>query len=169
MNSTDVIIIGFGIVLIILYLFLKSTKVPKQLYKSKSVYSDHREKPEKAFFSQRYRLTGKPDFILHTKDGLLPLEIKHSSRPEQPYFSHVMQLVSYCLLMEEEKGVKPKYGFIQYKGGQPFSVPYTEAMKEKLLEIMGEMRGFIEAGEGPEVVRKGRCGKCNREGECFGK
>ena len=108
MNLIDIIIIGFGIILVVLSALLRSTKVPKVVYKSKAIYSDHKEKPEKALFSPKYGIVGKPDFILHTRDGLLPLEIKHSVRPRQPYFSHVMQLVSYCLLIEEEKGTTPK-------------------------------------------------------------
>jgi CRISPR-associated exonuclease Cas4 len=167
MNPIDIIIIIIGIILIILFVLLKSTKVPKQVYKSKTVYSDHKEKPERAFFSSKYGLKGKPDFILHTKDGLLPLEIKHSNRPEQPYFSHVMQLISYCLLIEEEKGVKPKYGFIQYKGGQAFWIPYTENMKLFLLKTMQEMRDYLASGEGPKPIRKNKCEKCNYIKDCF--
>ena len=71
------------------------------------------------------------------------MEIKHSRRPNQPYFSHVMQLVSYCLLVEEDRGEKPKYGFIQYKGGQAFSVPYTEKMKSFLLKTCWLLSRFV--------------------------
>lgn len=104
MTTIDMMIIVAGIILLILFILLKSTKVPTQVYKSKSIYSDHKERPVEALFSSKYGLVGKPDFILHTKDGLLPLEIKHSNKPIQPYFSHVMQLISYCLLMEEIRG-----------------------------------------------------------------
>ena len=96
----DIAIISTGIVLIILFILLKLTSVPEQVYQSKSIYSDHKEKPVEALFSSKYGLAGKPDFILHTKDGLIPLEIKHANKPRQPYFSHVMQLISYCLLIE---------------------------------------------------------------------
>ncbi|MFH1506464.1 MAG: CRISPR-associated protein Cas4 [archaeon] len=167
MNTIDTIIIVMGIVLIILFALLKSTKVPKQVYKRKAVYSDHKEKPEKALSSSKYGLVGKPDFILHTKDGLLPLEIKHTNRPKQPYFSHVMQLISYCLLIEEEKGVKPKYGFIQYQGGQAFSIPYTEKMKSFLLKTMQEMRDYIDSGKSPKPIKNYRCEKCSYKEDCF--
>ncbi len=79
-----------------------------------------------------------------------------------------MQLVSYCLLIEEAKGTKPRYGFIQYKGGQPFYIPYTENMKSFLLKTMQEMREYINSGEGPEPIRKSRCEKCSYENDCFG-
>lgn len=74
MNVIDIMIAVAGIILLVLFILLKSTKVPKQIYTSKAIYSDHKEKPEKALFSSKYGLVGKPDFILHTKDGLLPLE-----------------------------------------------------------------------------------------------
>ena len=168
MNTIDIIIIVAGIILLILFILLKSTKVPTPAYKNKTIYSDHREKPEKALFSSNYGLIGKPDFILHTKEGLLPLEIKHTNRPDQPYFSHVMQLTSYCLLIEEEKGVKPKYGFIQYKGGRAFSIPYTQKMKSFLLKTMQEMRDYIELGESPKPFKNYKCEKCNYKDNCFG-
>lgn len=167
MNLIDIIIVVGGIILIILLFLLKSTKVPLQVYKNKAIYSDHKEKLEKALYSSKYGLIGKPDFILHTKDGLLPLEIKHTNRPKQPYFSHVMQLISYCLLMEEEKGIKPKYGFIQYVGGQPFAVPYTEKMKSFLIKTMQEMRTYIDSGNCPKPVRRYKCEKCNYREDCF--
>lgn len=166
MNTIDLTIIGAGIILFILFVLLKLTKVPHQVYKSKTIYSDHKERPEKALFSSKYGLTGRPDFILHTKDGLLPLEIKRSKRPNQPYFSHVMQLISYCLLIEEEKGARPKYGFIQYKWGKPFSIQYTERMKSSLLKTMQEMRCYSES---PKPILKYKCEGCNYKGDCFGK
>ena len=160
MNTIDIMIIVACIISLILFVLLKSTNVPAQAYKSKSIYSDHKEKPVEALFSPKYGLVGKPDFILHTKDGLLPLEIKHSRKPYQPYFSHIIQLISYCLLIEEVKGIKPQYGFIQYKGGRPFGIPYTENMKSFLIKTMGDMRAFIESGECPKLVRKYKCKKC---------
>lgn len=167
MNTIDIMIIVAGIILLILFILLKSTKVPTSVYKSKTIYSDHKEKPIEALFSSKFGLVGKPDFILHTKDGLLPLEIKHSNRPNQPYFSHVMQLISYCLLIEEAKGTKPKYGFIQYGGGQPFAVPYTENMKSFLIKTMNEMRSYIDSGESPKPIRRYKCEKCSYNKDCF--
>ena len=146
--------ISLGILLIILFLLLKSTKVPKQVYQSKVVYADHKEKPALAFYSSKYNLTGRPDYILHTKDGIIPLEIKNTLKPKQPYYSHIMQLMSYCLLIEEVRGVTPKYGFIQYRNEKPFSVPYTIEMKDHLLAIISEMRRYLETDTCPRPIRQ---------------
>jgi len=159
MIAIDIMIIAAIIILIALLILLKLTKVPTQIYKNKSIYIDHKEKPIEALFSSKYGLVGKPDYILHTKDGLLPLEIKHSKKPNQPYFSHVMQLVSYCLLIEEVKGTKPKYGFIQYRNEKPFSITYSENMKKRLIKIMEEMREYINSDQCPPT-NKYSCKKC---------
>lgn len=155
MNTIDIVIVVGAVVLVGLIVLLKRSKVHSVAYKNKSIYSDHRERPAKALFSPAYGLVGKPDFILHTKDGLLPLELKSSQRPARPYFSDVMQLVSYCLLMEE-RGDKPKYGFLQYKSGEPFFVPYTQGLKSHLLKMMQEMRDYVDNDEEP----KDKCRKC---------
>tara|TARA_Y100000034_G_C6847929_1_gene384327 strand:+ start:530 stop:1012 length:483 start_codon:yes stop_codon:yes gene_type:complete len=152
------------IILIILIILLKRTKVPKQVYKSKVIYKDHKEKPTKALYSHKYILAGKPDYILHTKDGLVPLEIKHSRRPKQPYKSHIMQLISYCLLIEETRKERPKYGFIQYKGGKAFTIQYTDELKQELLKIMDEMRNYTPK----QPIKTYKCGFCNYKDECFG-
>ncbi|MBI2146565.1 Dna2/Cas4 domain-containing protein [Candidatus Woesearchaeota archaeon] len=153
MTAFDIVIVAGAVVLVVLISLLRRSKVPSVAYKNKPVYSDHREKPVKALFSSGYGLAGKPDFILHTKDGLLPLEIKSSRRPEKPYFSDVMQLTSYCVLLEEN-GNKPKYGFLQYNSGKTFSVPYTEGLKSHLLKVMAEMRACVEEP-------RGTCRKCS--------
>lgn len=165
MNILYLIIIG--IILIVLFILLKLTKVPEKLYRNKVIYSDHKERLEKPLFSLKYNLTGKPDFILHTKDGLLPLDIKNTRRPNQPYFNHVMQLISYCLLMEEERGIRPKYGILHYQGGQ-FSIQYTNKLKFQLIGILQKMRHHLNSGIHPIPIRKPKCDNCAYKNDCFG-
>ena len=78
-----------------------------------------------------------------------------------------MQLISYCLLIEETKGTKPKYSFIQYKIGKPFAVPYTEGRKLFLIKTIQEMRGYIDLGESPKPVRNSKCEKCRHKEDRF--
>ncbi|MCB0200678.1 MAG: hypothetical protein KDI03_11480, partial [Anaerolineae bacterium] len=44
----------------------------------------------KPYFSERYRLTGKPDYLVDTDDGLVPVEVKRSAAPPggRAYDSH---------------------------------------------------------------------------------
>ena len=48
------------------------------------------------YFSQRYRLTGKPDYLVDSDHGLVPVEVKHTAVPAggQAYTSHIMQLAA---------------------------------------------------------------------------
>lgn len=154
MTFIDLLIVAGVVMVVFLLILLKRSKVPVVVYKNKPIYSDHREKPVQALFSSKYGLAGKPDFILHTKDGLLPLEIKSSRRPDKLYFSHVMQVVSYCVLMEE-RGDRPKYDFLQYNEGKAFFVPYTDGLKSHVLKVMGEMRACVKEP-------KGRCRECRK-------
>ena len=146
---------------------LKRLGIHPELYKSRQIYSDHTEKVVKPFFSKEHLLVGKPDSILHTKEGLVPVEVKSSRRPEQPYFSHIMQLISYCLLIEVNRE-KPKRGIIQYRDGEPFVVEYTDELKNKLLEILSEMRSCIRAKKVPvlEDVNGNKCVVCKYKGKC---
>jgi len=156
------IIIGligiYAIVRIIIYF----SKVQPEIYKSKSVYKDHSEVPEKPFFSKTYLLTGKPDLIVKNKDGTFPVEIKSGYRPNKPYKNHIMQLASYCLLLENN-GSKPKHGLLQYKNGSPFKIDYTTELRKEVIKTIIDMRKSVLGNE--LIVSehdKDRCGYCNK-------
>lgn len=166
----DVLVIVILIVLVFIItisIALNRLGVHPTLYKSKQIYSDHVEKVVKPFFSKEHLLVGKPDSILHTEEGLVPVEVKSSNRPKQPYFSHVMQLISYCLLVEINRE-KPKKGLIQYKNGEPFVVEYTDELRDKLLGVLGEMRSYTRAKKAPalENVNWNKCNSCKYGGKC---
>lgn len=146
---------------------LKRLGVSPVLYKSKQVYSDHAEKVVKPLFSHKHLLVGKPDSILHTGEGLVPVEIKSGNKPKQPYFSHIMQLISYCLLVELNRE-KPNRGFIQYKNGSPFAIEYTKELKNQLIELLDEMRAHIKAKKVPiiEDINWNKCNVCKYVENC---
>ena len=52
--------------------------------------------------SERYGLTGRPDYILERGGEIIPVEVKSGRKPPGPLFSHVLQVAAYCLLLEEE-------------------------------------------------------------------
>ena len=133
--------------LIVLYLLFRLliylSNVQPEIYKSKYVYADHSEVPEQPFFSKKYLLAGKPDLVIQNADGYAPVEVKSGFRPNRPYGNHVLQLVSYCLLLEEN-GKKPKHGLLQYNNGAPFKIDYTSEMKKDAIAIMQVMRKSIK-------------------------
>jgi CRISPR-associated exonuclease Cas4 len=95
--------------------------------------------PDKPLFSPAYRLTGKPDYLVETCAGLIPVEVKSKAAPPQPYPSHVLQLAVYCLLVEETTGQAPPHGLIKY-ADSVFEVDYTPALRRELLTVLDAMR-----------------------------
>src|SRR4051794_11763744 len=78
------------------------------------MYQDTQEQPGKLLFSQRYRVKGKPDFLYEQNGLVIPIEVKTGRTPATPYEGHIMQLMTYCVLVEEYYGSRPPYGIIRY-------------------------------------------------------
>jgi CRISPR-associated exonuclease Cas4 len=105
------------------------------------VYADTGDwrSPDKPFFSAKYGLTGKPDYVVETRAGLIPIEVKSRAAPSQPYPSHTLQLAAYCFLVEESEGKTPPHGLIRYADAV-FEVDYTQALRRELLGLLDDIR-----------------------------
>jgi CRISPR-associated exonuclease Cas4 len=91
-------------------------------------------------YAQDVRLVGKPDYLVEQPDGnIIPVEVKSGRAPSEPWEGHIFQLAAYCLLVEEQYGVRPEFGIIQYKD-KAFAVDYTEELEDNLLDLIAEMR-----------------------------
>lgn len=134
------------------------------------VYADTGRWSEVArpYFSARYRLTGKPDYLVDTEDGLVPVEVKRTAAPAggRAYESHVMQLAAYCLLVEEAHGQPPPHGLIHYANAT-VQIEYGEDLRQRLLATLEEMR---LARRRPDVRRShdepARCQACGVRHAC---
>jgi CRISPR-associated exonuclease Cas4 len=128
----------------------------------KVVYSDTgaSEIPARSLFSPRYGLTGKPDYLVATRRGLVPVEVKPTREDAEPQESHLLQLLAYCLLLEETEGKRPPYGLLRYKH-ETFKVDYNSETRAYLINVLDEMR---DARQQVEVHRnheqRGRCRAC---------
>ncbi|HJR09536.1 MAG TPA: CRISPR-associated protein Cas4 [Pyrinomonadaceae bacterium] len=126
------------------------------------------ERQEKPLLSHRHGLIGRPDYLVRTDEGIVPVEAKSTTCPANgmPYESHLMQLASYCLLVEEALGERVPFGVIRYRDRQ-LRVDYTDELRETLLELLAEMR---EARGADEVHRSheeaGRCAACSYRDIC---
>lgn len=103
--------------------------------------------PDAPLFSANHRLTGRPDYLVATAGGLIPIEVKSSATPAQPYLSHVLQLAAYCLLVEDSQGQAPPYGLIKYTDAV-FQVNYTPALRQELLAMLNAIRRWRAASSG---------------------
>ncbi len=152
-----------------LYRSLRSTEIVDSLrkefrVKGKIEYIDMDR--SKIFRSEKYGLTGRPDYIIKLKDQLIPVEEKKGRTPRGPLFSHILQVAAYCLLIEETEGRAPSHGLLKYPEHE-HDIEYDEDLKKVLLEKLEEMRKVIEKGDAHRNHnRPGKCLNCSRREVC---
>ena len=121
--------------------------------------------PDKPYFSREYRLAGRPDYLLEINRQLIPVEVKPSRMSTAPYPADILQLLAYCLLVEEQHG-RPPYGLLRYKE-HTFRIDYTDQARDHLIERIEEVR---LARSAPEPNRShnepGRCRACGYRDTC---
>jgi CRISPR-associated exonuclease Cas4 len=121
---------------------------------------------EQPLFSSRHRLTGRPDYLVRSREGVVPVEVKSGGAPEQPYAAHILQLAAYCLLVEEQEGRAPAYGIIKYDD-RAFEVDYSAALRGELLHTIDSIRRDLGARD---VARShdqaARCVGCGYQQQC---
>lgn len=121
---------------------------------------------ERPLLAHRYGLVGKPDYVLETRAGIVPVEVKPSRRAPEPYQSDLMQLAAYCLLIEETSGEAPPYGLLRY-AEQTFRVPYTDALRADLIALLDALRADRSADDVPRSHdQAARCRSCGFYAMC---
>ncbi len=140
------------------------------------VYSDTgtRRDLERPLISRRHGLVGKPDYLLDVRQGwrhgwrraTIPVEVKSRRRPASPHASHILQLATYCLLVEETTGHRPPHGLLRYADAT-LEIPYTNALRRQVLHAAEEIR---RAQTARNVHRQhdevGRCQGCGYRDAC---
>lgn len=158
------LIIGAVVLLLLAWRLRRATGLPWARVRSSDTSGWRRS--EQPLISRRYGLVGKPDYLLDTRGGLIPVEVKPSRRAAAPYESDLMQLAAYCLLIEDTTGRAPRYGLLRY-AAQTFRLPYTPAVRAELLQLLAAMRADEVAAE---VHRShgqpARCRGCGFNGAC---
>jgi CRISPR-associated exonuclease Cas4 len=121
---------------------------------------------DRPLFSQRYALTGRPDYLVRLHGDLIPVEVKSGMSPRRPYRAHILQLAAYCLLVEEQEGRAPPFGILKYSD-RAFEIDYSPALRVKLLETLDAIRRGLRA---PNVDRShdeaARCRGCGYRDQC---
>lgn len=163
--------LGVALLLLALVLLLKARQWQQasRLPDGEIVFSDMGAwmRQRKPLYAPALRLTGKPDYLIEQDDGaIIPVEVKSSAAPREPYYGHVMQLAAYCLLVQATYGLRPSHGIIQYRDNA-FSVAFTPRMENDVLELLEIMRMDAEA---PDVDRDHdnwrRCAGCGHLRHC---
>ncbi|HZG50804.1 MAG TPA: CRISPR-associated protein Cas4 [Pyrinomonadaceae bacterium] len=123
---------------------------------------------EKPLLSHRHGLVGRPDYLVRTDEGIVPVEAKSTSCPANgvPYESHLMQLASYCLLVEETTGAAVPFGVIRYRDRQ-LRVDYTDELRAALLALLAEIRDSRKAAAVHRSHEETpRCAACSYRAIC---
>jgi len=140
------------------------------LPEGKVLYSDtgREKRPAETIISWRHGLKGRPDYLVETAEGIIPVEIKSTACPPsgRPYDSHVMQLICYCLLCEDVLGAHVPFGLVRYRDRE-VRVHYTAELRRKLLLLLEEMCD----AHASEIVHRnhsqpGRCARCGFSDVC---
>lgn len=121
---------------------------------------------ERPLFSSAYLLTGRPDYLVRSHAGMVPVEVKSGAAPQQPYRGHILQLAAYCLLVEETEGEKPPFGILKYQD-RAFEIDFTPALRAQLLDTLDALRAGLHS---KEVCRDhnepARCRSCGYRKKC---
>lgn len=138
------------------------------LPRGRLVYGDtgRWERTREPLYSRRYQLTGRPDYLVRVGNTRVPVEVKSGQAPAEPYEGHVLQLAAYCLLVEEEFGVRPSYGLLRYDDAT-LQIPYDTPLRRRLLdtlEAMRQARAKGSADRNHEVPQK--CLRCGQRENC---
>jgi CRISPR-associated exonuclease Cas4 len=131
------------------------------------VYSDTAERLEQALVSYRHRLAGKPDHVIRTRDGLVPVERKSRTwQGKQPLAGDRAQVLAYCLLLEETTGESVHHGIVRYADRQ-FTVPWGASQRAEIISLLAVMQADRRA---PCVsrshTRPARCRSCGVRASC---
>jgi CRISPR-associated exonuclease Cas4 len=131
------------------------------------VYSDtgKEEVVLEPLLSRRYGLVGKPDYLVEVagagKRLLVPLEVKSRRQPPVADPGHLLQLATYCLLVEDTYGLRPPHGYLRYADAT-IKVEYTDDLRTAVLSSAAAIRKARTAANvarsHQDVRRCQRCG-----------
>jgi len=159
------LLLGLGLLLLWL---AQRGRARSGLPRGRVVYTDTGgwNRLERPLFSRELLLTGKPDYLVADGADIIPVEVKSSRAPAQPYPSHVLQLAAYCLLVDECYGRRPPHGIIKY-ADRVFEVDYTPELEDQLLGTMDRMRAALDAaGARRNHDEPHRCRACGYRQRC---
>ena len=125
------------------------------------------DRMRRPLFSERLRLSGKPDYLVRKGHCYVPVEVKSGSLPPGgSYHSHRLQLAAYCLLVDEHFGARPTHGLIKYDDGV-YTLEYSQDLEQELFDTLSCMRADMVASEVARSHRAvARCRGCGIRADC---
>jgi CRISPR/Cas system-associated exonuclease Cas4 (RecB family) len=119
-----------------------------------------------ALVSPRYKLVGRPDYVVRMSRGLLPVEVKSRPCRRGPYDGEKAQLFAYCLLVEETMGAPVRSGVLRY-ADRELVISFGERERAWVLGLLAQMQ---QSRHLSEVARShshvSRCQRCGVRARC---
>jgi CRISPR-associated exonuclease Cas4 len=109
-------------------------------------YLDSDKSPGELLYAKSINLVGKPDYLVKQNKMIIPVEVKTGATPAEPYLNHVMQLMAYCLLVEENYGIRPVGGYLKYPKKE-FKVAYNDEAKTSVVNLITEITQNVITNE----------------------
>jgi CRISPR-associated exonuclease Cas4 len=137
------------------------------LPRGRAVYQDRPEDASPVLRARTLPLRGRPDLLIDEGEFIIPIEVKTGRTPREPYRGHVLQLLAYCLLVEEHHGVRPPFGLIRYPGRE-FRIAYDTGRERELRAVVAtiarEKTGASEQHR--SHASPPRCAACGFRAHC---
>ena len=136
------------------------------------VYQDLPGQPfdGKSLRSHALGISGKPDCLIRTVAGIVPVELKYASRPPgrgEVYPSHMIQALAYCALVEDQIKVPAPYALVIYAGQRVRRVEFTQQRRRWLLDTIRQ----LELARERQLANRNhdhpaRCARCGVRSRC---
>ncbi|MFO7536775.1 MAG: Dna2/Cas4 domain-containing protein [Chloroflexota bacterium] len=165
-------VIGIGLLLAaaVLWLWSRTAQTKSGLPAGSVIYTDTGTwfPNEEPLYADDVQLVGRPDYLVEAADGsVIPVELKSSKAPPEPYEGHILQLAAYCYLVGVNYGQRPSYGIIQYRN-RAFAIDYTHELEADLLDVLDDMRAALyEEDVDRDHNDWQRCARCGVRGDCY--
>ena len=136
----------------------------EQMIEGKILYVDSGDAP--LLKSEKYGLSGRPDYVIEVGGELVPVEIKTGRKPRGPLFSHILQVAAYGLLVEDVMGKPVSHGILRY-GDEEHEIGLDQDLRNLVLSKLEEMRKKESTGKvHRNHNRPGKCRSCSRRRLC---
>jgi CRISPR-associated exonuclease Cas4 len=120
--------------------------------------------------SPKLGISGKPDCLIRTADGIVPVELKKLKRPparDEVYPNHMIQNLAYCALVEEQLRERVPYGLVKYAGQQVRRVKFTNSNRRWLMHTIAALQAArLREHAKRNHNRRCRCSGCGVRDKC---
>jgi len=152
-----------------LYISLSARQAAVEKRRKKDIEGEIRyvgRRESKLLKSERYGLSGRPDYILSVDGELVPVDVKTGRKPRGPLFSHILRVAAYCLLLSDDEGTKVTHGILKYDNIE-HEIEFNDEVKGLVISKLDEMRKLMRTQEAHRNHnRVGKCRSCSRRSVC---